>query len=95
MKTAAEQAQCFSGEAVREWIFQVTAGASLNRMDHGINTGGSSDMRWQSQRQLGIQHCQIRQKGWRDNHVLFTGTRGDHRDGRDLGTGAGGGWHQY
>ncbi|MNO87479.1 hypothetical protein D3C76_789010 [compost metagenome] len=63
-------------------------------MDHGINTGRGSDMRWQPQRQFGIQHRQVWQQGWRDHHILFTGTGGDHRDSGNLRASTGGGGHQ-
>ncbi|MNT46981.1 hypothetical protein D3C72_1836570 [compost metagenome] len=63
-------------------------------MNHGINTRRGRYRARQTQRQVRIQQGDVRQQGWRDDHVLLTLAGGDHRYRSDFRAGACGGGDQ-
>ena len=60
---SAHEPQRLNRQRAADWIVVgINTGVGFNRMNHGINTSCSRNMRRQSKRQFRIEQCQVRQK---------------------------------
>ncbi|MNP11754.1 hypothetical protein D3C76_1039560 [compost metagenome] len=93
VEVAGQQPQRFAGQQAGHRVALEPAGGGLDGMDHGIDTGGGSDRRWQAQGALGVEQRQVGQQQRRNDRHLGRLAGGDHGDRGDLGAGPGGGRH--